>query len=135
MKPVVIALALSCSSVGIVAAARAGSPGPSAIAGSMPIAAPLDRPYPGELQLSVDASDVSRRVVHVHETLSGVGRDPVLLYPKWLPGTHAPQGTIDRLAGLKIAAKGTPLAWTRDPVDPFAFRVHAGTGIGAIEIG
>jgi len=32
-----------------------------------PIAAPKDRAYAGEIQLKVDASDTSRRVVRVHE--------------------------------------------------------------------
>jgi predicted metalloprotease with PDZ domain len=73
-------------------------------------------------------------VVHVHETLSGVGPDTVLLYPKWLPGTHAPEGTIDRLAGIRITANGAPVSWSRDPVDVFAFHVHPGSGVKSIDI-
>jgi hypothetical protein len=59
------------------------SPGPSPIAPAVTIAAPKDRPYSGEIRLAVDASDLERRIVRVHETLSGVGTDTVLLYPKW----------------------------------------------------
>ena len=112
----------------------AESPGPSAVAPIPPIAAPRDRVYPGEMQLAVDASDVARRIVRVHETLTGVGPDTVLLYPKWLPGTHSPEGPIERLAGLSITASGASVSWTRDPVDIYAFRVHAGPGIRAIDI-
>ena len=78
-----------------VQAAPETAAGPSATASITPIVAPKDRAYTGEIHLKVDASDTSHRVMHVHETLSGVGPDTVLLYPKWLPGTHAPEGTID----------------------------------------
>lgn len=99
------------------------------------IATPKDRPYPGELRVAVDLSDLDRRIVHVQETLSGVDRNTVLLYPKWLPGSHAPQGPIDRLAGLTISAKGAAVTWTRDPLDVFAFHVHVPAGVSSIDIG
>jgi hypothetical protein len=70
----------------------------------------------------------------VHETLSGIGPDAVLLYPQWLPGTHAPEGTVDRLAGLKVTANGAPVAWTRDTVNMFAFRLHNGPAIKSVDI-
>jgi predicted metalloprotease with PDZ domain len=66
--------------------------------------------------------------------LSGVGTGSVLLYPKWLPGTHAPEGPIDRLAGLRITAQGAKLSWARDPVDVYAFRLRAGSGVKSIDI-
>jgi predicted metalloprotease with PDZ domain len=96
--------------------------------------APRDRPYPGTIQLSVDASDLERRIVHVHETLSGVTTATVLLYPQWLPGTHAPQGPIERVAGLKITANGVPVAWTRDTIEMFAFRLRPAAGVKSIDI-
>lgn len=110
------------------------SPGPSTVAPIAPIAAPRDHAYPGEIQLTVDASDSIRRIVRVHETLTGIGPETVLLYPKWLPGTHSPEGPIDRLAGLRITAQGASVAWTRDPVDAYAFHVHAGAGLKALDI-
>jgi predicted metalloprotease with PDZ domain len=123
-------LASCCAAVSIAAS----SPGPSAIWPIKPIAPPLDRAYPGELSLQIDASDFERRIIRVHEHISGIGPDSVLLYPQWLPGTHAPEGTIDRFAGLKISAAGAPVSWMRDPVDIFAFRLHPAAGIKAIDI-
>ncbi len=114
--------------------AALASPGPSGIAPITPIEAPRDRPYPGEIDLSVDATDVLRRVYHVHETLSGVGPDTVLLYPQWLPGTHAPEGTIDRLGGLRVSAGGAAVSWVRDPVNVWALRVHAPRGTHTLQI-
>jgi predicted metalloprotease with PDZ domain len=144
MKQVVLSFAICCAmfsfaaeaaSVGLGANPGSGAgPGPGATAPVIPIAAPRDRAYPGEIHLAVDASDVDRRIVHVHETLSGVGAGTVLLYPKWLPGTHAPEGPIDRLAGLRITAQGTKVSWTRDPVDVYAFRLHPPPGAKSIDI-
>ncbi len=46
-----------------------------------------------------------------------------LLYPRWIPGDHQPVGPISDLVGLKISAAGTPLAWSRDAVDMYAFHL------------
>jgi len=95
--------------------------------------APKDRPYPGAIELTVTAADTDRRIVHVHESLSGINGETVLLYPEWLPGTHAPQGAIDRIAGLRFSAGGNAVRWTRDPLDVYAFQVHAPKGVTTIE--
>ena len=129
----VVSFILLCGSVA-AASYAADSPGPSAVAPIPAIAAPRDRAYPGEIQLSVDASDSAQRIVRVHETLTGIAGETVLLYPKWLPGTHSPEGPIDRIAGLRITAQGASVAWTRDPVDAYAFRVHAGPGVKALDV-
>ncbi len=132
MKAAATGVAL-CAVLSGVALAQT-SPGPRVMAPITPIAPPVDQPYPGEIRLSVDASDVSRNIVHVRESVSGIGADPVLFYPKWLPGTHAPEGPIDRLAGLRITANGGAVAWTRDPADVFAFRVHPPRGAQRLDI-
>ncbi len=112
--------------VGAGAQGFAASPGPQGVWPVNPIAAPRDQPYVGPIRLDVDASHLMHRTVHVRETIPVGGPDLVLLYPKWLPGTHAPEGEIDRLAGIKMSADGAPVTWTRDPVDVNAFRVHLG---------
>lgn len=98
------------------------------------IAAPVDRPFAGEIQVSVDASDVTRRIVHVHERISGLGTDAVLWYPKWLPGTHAPEGPIDRLAAMDMKADGKAIRWSRDTVNVYAFRLHLPPGSRSLDI-
>jgi predicted metalloprotease with PDZ domain len=124
----------AASTLATIAAPAAESAGPTAIAPITQIIAPKDHAYAGEIHLVVDATDTSRRIVHVHETLSGIGSDTVLFYPKWLPGTHAPEGPIERIAGIRMTAKGTPVSWTRDPVDVYAFRVHPKPGTQSIDI-
>src|SRR4051794_27543771 len=63
------------------------------------IPAPRDVAYPGTIQLTVDASDVTRGIFKVHERVPvPAPGDFVLLYPKWLPGTHSPSGQINKVA-------------------------------------
>lgn len=107
---------------------------PSPASPRQEIAAPVDRPFAGEIQVSAVASDVERRIVHVHEHISGLGADPVLWYPKWLPGTHAPEGPIDRLAGMSVTADGKPIRWTRDTVNVYAFRLALPAGSRGVDI-
>jgi len=131
-----MAVAICCAVSTCVWASSSPGPNPTNIppGTSRAIAAPQDRAYPGEIRLAVDASDVERRIVRVHETLTGVGADTVLLYPQWLPGTHAPEGPIDRFAGLRISANGAPVVWKRDPLDVYAFHVYPSAGIKSIDI-
>jgi predicted metalloprotease with PDZ domain len=137
MNRTVMAIAIFWAISTCVSVTASPGPNPSATAERMaaaPITAPKDRAYPGKIRIAVDASDLERRIVRVHESLSGIASDTVLLYPKWLPGTHAPEGPIDRLAGLRITANGTQVSWTRDPVDIYAFRIHAAPNAESIDI-
>jgi predicted metalloprotease with PDZ domain len=109
---------------------------------SAPLAQPIadtipaarDVQWPGEIVLYVDATDVTRGIFQVTETIPvNAAGDLVLLYPKWLPGNHSPSGQIANLAGLKISADGHPLAWQRDRVDVFAFHMDVPTGTSNIQ--
>ncbi|MEJ1971287.1 MAG: hypothetical protein WDM96_01820 [Lacunisphaera sp.] len=72
----------------------------------------------------VDATDVTRGIFEVTETIPASAGPLTLLYPQWIPGHHSPTGTIARLAGLRITANGKALEWKRDAVDVFAFHVE-----------
>src|SRR5579863_3494413 len=88
------------------------------------IPAPEDATYPGILTLSVHATDTARHIFLIKETIPVTGPGPLtLLFPKWLPGDHAPTGPIAQLAGLVITANGKRLEWQRDPVEVTAFHV------------
>ena len=94
-----------------------------------------DIPFPGTVSLEIDATDLKRNIFTTHETITGVSAGHmVLLFPKWLPGTHSPTGQIDKLAGLKISAGGKAVAWTRDPVDVTAFHIEVPKGAKTLEI-
>jgi len=96
---------------------------------------PRDTPYRERIRLDVDATDVARGIFRVSETVpvTGAGR-LTLLFPKWVPGNHAPTARIERLAGLAIRAGGRALHWVRDPVDMHAFHVEVPNGVDALEV-
>src|SRR5262245_18679709 len=104
-----------------IAAAAAAPNGPQPVKPAPAIPPPKDVAFPGTIALSIDATDTDRKIVAVHESIDVPSPgDLVLQYSKWIPGAHAPVGTIDRLAGLTVKdGKGSRIDWTRDPVDVF----------------
>jgi predicted metalloprotease with PDZ domain len=99
------------------------------------IPAPVDTPYPGTIKLVIDATDTQQGVFKAKETIPVASAGPmVLLFPKWLPGNHSPTGQIEKLVVNKIMAGGKAIAWTRDPVDVFAFHIDVPQGVRAIDI-
>src|SRR5437868_9101643 len=108
---------------------------PAATAKIDTIPAPRDVPYPGTIQLTVDASDVTRAIFRVHEHVPvPTAGDFVLLYPKWLPGNHSPSGQINKVAGFRAKANGRELPWVRDTLDVYAFHVTVPRGVSAIDV-
>ena len=87
----------------------------------------------GPITLAVDVRETPRKLLHARETLTVTPGALTLVYPKWLPGEHAPDGPITDLVGLKFSAGGRPLAWRRDPVDMFAFHVDVPQGVDSLE--
>jgi predicted metalloprotease with PDZ domain len=108
------------------------APQPQPIVDTIPAA--VDQPYPGTITLNVDATDTTRGIFRVTETIPvAKAGHTVLLYPAWLPGNHAPRGQIEKLAGLVFKAGGKVIPWTRDTVDVFAFHLEVPEGAKAIE--
>ncbi len=113
------------------------------IARSAPQATPLvnnvpaarDIAYPGgPITLAIDASDIVRAVYRVTETIPVAPgtANLVLMLPRWLPGNHSPNGTMDQLVDVHFFADGKPVTWRRDPVEVFAF--HLDLPAGAREV-
>lgn len=102
------------------------------------VPAAKDTPFPGTLRLHVDTTDTLHGVFKVEETIPVppdlAGKKMALLFPKWLPGKHAPRGEIEKLAGLEIRAGGQVLTWKRDPIDVFAFWVDVPAGATALDV-
>lgn len=85
------------------------------------------------IALDVDTRDVQRGIQHAHLTLPATSGEMSVVYPKWIQGEHAPSGPIVQVTGLKFSAGIRTLAWTRDPLDAFRFRVTVPDGVDAIE--
>ena len=125
-------LLASAASAQITPQNNSTPPAPTAKTAAIPDA--RDVPYPGTIQLTVDASDVTRGIFRIRERVPVTGAgDLVLLYPKWIPGGHTPRGDIEKIAGIKFSANGRPLEWKRDTIDVTAFHVSVPAGVTAVD--
>ena len=87
------------------------------------------------ITLQVDATTISRKMLSVRESFpiaSQAAHAVDLVYPKWIPGNHAPTGPIADLVNLHFSADGKPLAWSRDPVDMYRFHIPLPAGGGSL---
>ena len=129
-------LFLASALIAAPALAQRSMPQPLRIVDAVPAA--KDVPFPGTLRLHVDTTDTLHGVFKVEETIPVppdlAGKKMALLFPKWLPGKHAPRGEIEKLAGLEIRAGGQLLRWQRDPVDVYAFWVEVPAGATALDV-
>jgi predicted metalloprotease with PDZ domain len=88
----------------------------------------------GAITIALDARETPRKLLHARETLSVTAGALTLVYPKWLPGEHSPDGAIDDLVGLTFTAGGKTIPWRRDPVDLFAFHVDVPQGVQTLDV-
>ncbi|HVT98918.1 MAG TPA: hypothetical protein VHE33_15540, partial [Acidobacteriaceae bacterium] len=86
------------------------------------------------IKITVDLTDAPRRILHAHMTIPVSPGPLTLLYAKWIPGEHMPDGPIDNLAGLFITANGQQLPWTRDDVNMYAIRVTVPDGVTQLNV-
>jgi predicted metalloprotease with PDZ domain len=91
-------------------------------------------PPAATIALDVDAADAVRGILRVHERIPVEPGPLTLGYPKWIPGNHAPNGTIANLAGLHILSGSTELRWRRDPVELYEFHVDVPPGTSALDV-
>jgi len=88
---------------------------------------------PGPINISVDASQVSQRILHAKLTIPVHPGPLTLFYPKWLPADHSPDGPIWNVAGVKFFAGSNEIPWQQDLVDMYAFNLTVPAGVGSID--
>jgi predicted metalloprotease with PDZ domain len=86
------------------------------------------------ISLFVDATDISRGLFHSELAIPVQPGPLTLVYPKWIPGYHAPVGPLNNIVRLKISHNGQPIEWTRDPVDMFAFHLVVPVGVSVLHV-
>lgn len=88
-----------------------------------PLPPTLDEAWPGTIRIHVDASDTRSKAFHIVQQIPVAEgtHELVLVYPKWLPGNHAPSGQIQRVSRLAFSVRGQPVRWERHPREPYAF--------------
>ena len=95
-------------------------------------------PVPGwgapRLTLDVDAREAARHLLHARLTIPVAPGALTMVYPKWLPGTHGPNGPVADLAGIQMSTGGKPVAWQRDSVDLYAFHLTVPAGAHRLDV-
>src|SRR5262245_58205138 len=86
------------------------------------------------IMLQVDATDAPRKILHARLHIPARPGPLTLLYPKWLPGEHGPNGPITDLVGLKLSTDGKSVEWRRDADDMFAFHLEVPAGADAVDV-
>lgn len=129
----VVTLAALLASAAAPAFAQNSAPQPVTIEDRIPAA--RDIPYPGTMTVDVDATNNQQGIFKVNQTIPVSRSGPmVLLFPKWIPGKHAPRGEIEKVAALQFYAQGKRLEWKRDPLDMFAFHIEVPAGAKAVNV-
>jgi predicted metalloprotease with PDZ domain len=86
------------------------------------------------IRIAVDLRDVTKYIFHATLQFPVKEGALTLVYPKWIPGDHAPTGPILDLTGLKFRAGGKEIPWMRDDVDMYAFHCNIPAGIETLEV-
>jgi predicted metalloprotease with PDZ domain len=102
----------------------------AALAGS---AVTVHAESPPPISLAFDTREIARDVLHVHETIA-VSGPLTLVFPKWIPGEHGPEGQILNLVNLRMTAAGKPVDFVRDRRDNFAFHVAVPRGATQLDL-
>lgn len=86
------------------------------------------------IELSVDATEAPRRLLHATMKIPVSAGPLTLYYPKWIQGEHSPSGPVADLSGLKMKANGKPILWKRDDLDLHAFHCIIPAGVDTLDV-
>ena len=85
------------------------------------------------ITLDVDATEMSRALLHSRCEIPATPGEFIVWYPKWIPGIHAPGGPVQNLAGLRFeTVKGEPVVWRRDDEEPARFHLTVPAGVDRV---
>ena len=117
---------------GVAYPQNSAGPQPAPLPPAVP--APVDKPYDGTISLSVDLTNITDRILKVHENIPVKTGEVTLLYPQWMPGTHSASNPVANMAGLVVTANGKRIPWVRDRVDMWSFQIDVPKGATSLEL-
>ena len=85
------------------------------------------------VKLEVDLRDAPRRIYHARMEFPVKSGPFTLVYPKWIPGEHSPNGPIVDVTGVHFRGNGQEIPWRRDDVDLYAFHCDIPAGVSSME--
>ena len=85
------------------------------------------------IRAEIDATNISRHLLHAKLTYHVSPGEFVLWFPKWIPGIHGPAGNIGNVAGLLVTTPdGDHLEWQRDPDELYRFVIRVPEGTSSL---
>ncbi len=96
------------------------------------VARAQDRANP--IRIAVDGTDWPRGILHARLAIPARPGPMTLYFPKWIPGTHRPEGNIADLAGITMSARGRRLAWVRDTLDYHTLHCDVPAGARTLDV-
>lgn len=89
--------------------------------------------YSTTLTLSVDATDISRKLIHTKIEIPVQAGKVGLYYPDWAPGIHGPRNPLQNLGEVSFTTTdGETVEWQRDPLHVHRFIVEVPRGVRQI---
>ncbi|MBV8490548.1 MAG: M61 family peptidase [Candidatus Eremiobacteraeota bacterium] len=85
------------------------------------------------MTITLDETTAPRGFALTHMTIPVKPGPFTLDYPMWIPGEHGPTGPLNDMSMLKISANGTPIKWSRDQVDMYAFHIDVPQGVTRVD--
>jgi len=85
------------------------------------------------IRLTTDLTDHARGILHAHMEIPVKSGPLTLGYPKWIPGEHAPTGTLNQIITLRFQAGGKVIPWRRDDVEIYNFHLDIPVGVRTLE--
>lgn len=86
------------------------------------------------IRIAVDLREAPKRIFHSRMEFPVSAGPLTLVYPKWIPGEHGPNGPIVDVTGVHFRAGGKEIAWRRDDVDMYAFNCDVPAGADSLEV-
>src|SRR5262245_12179672 len=86
------------------------------------------------IRLDVDGTEAPGHILHARERIPVQGGTLTLLYPKWIPGHHAPTGPLVDVAGFHVTAGGKDVPWRRDLKEPYMVRCELPSGAREVDV-
>lgn len=87
------------------------------------------------LEITVDATELPRKLLHSRISYSAVGDSLSVLFPKWIPGIHGPRGPIQNIGGFEVFdSRGEEIPWERDWSEVYRFILYPARRSTDIEI-
>jgi predicted metalloprotease with PDZ domain len=86
------------------------------------------------IHIAVDLREAPKRIYHAKMEFPVAAGPLTLVYPKWIPGEHGPNGPIVDVTGIRFRAGGKEIPWLRDDSDMFAFHCNVPAGVNTLEV-